>query len=128
MNLLSSVVKYHCPKCRSFKMFKEPFKVSEPLAMHKNCQNCGLDFEPEVGYYWGAMVISYAITSVPFLIISLTLALYFKWTVGASLSVVFTIAALFFFKIARISRSIWIHIFERYDPKSHLLVNNNFIK
>jgi len=116
MNLISSVYKYNCPRCRKFKMFKEPFNFTQPLDMHKNCEKCGLDFEPEVGYYWGAMVISYAITSVPFLFISLTLALYFKWSVGASLAVVFLIAFLTFFKVARISRSIWIHIFERYNP------------
>lgn len=116
MNLLKSVYKYYCPRCRSYKMFKEPFSMAKPLDMHKHCEKCGLDFEPEVGYYWGAMVISYMLTSVPFLIISLTLALYFKVSVGLSIGVVFLIAILTFFKIARISRSIWIHIFEKYDP------------
>ena len=118
VGLLKSINKYYCPRCRSFKMFEEPFDLVKPLAMHKNCGNCGLDFEPEVGYYWGAMVISYAITAVPFLIISLTMALYFEISIGKTLAVIVFLAIVTFLKVLRISRSIWIHIFENYEPKA----------
>ena len=32
--------------------------------MPERCAVCGLVFEPEVGFYWGAMYISYAFSTV----------------------------------------------------------------
>ena len=30
------------------------------LATHKNCPHCGTQYEPEPGFFWGAMYINYA--------------------------------------------------------------------
>jgi uncharacterized protein (DUF983 family) len=49
-----------CPRCREGYMFKHSvfgFKFAE---MHERCPKCGLHYEVEKGFYWGAMYISYA--------------------------------------------------------------------
>ena len=50
-----------CPQCRTGKMFKYPawnwFKAYD---MHQDCSVCGLHYEVEPGFFWGAMYISYA--------------------------------------------------------------------
>ena len=56
------IVKTKCPKCRSESMFKyKTLKLEKMLMMHRACPNCGQDFIPEPGFYFGAMYFSYAI-------------------------------------------------------------------
>ncbi|MEY3983850.1 MAG: hypothetical protein RL160_1409 [Bacteroidota bacterium] len=52
-----------CPRCRRGKMFRHPiWKLGSLLEMHPNCEVCGLKFERETGFYYGAMYVSYAFT------------------------------------------------------------------
>lgn len=105
-----------CPRCRQDKMFVTPFKVKKPLQMHKNCRVCGLDFEPEPGYYYGAMFMSYTLSSLIMLPVMLVLLLGFHWNIWVIMLVILLMAVLGYFKLLRFSRSIWIHIMERFDP------------
>ncbi|MEM1319635.1 MAG: DUF983 domain-containing protein [Bacteroidota bacterium] len=110
MTLFKSIMTYHCPRCRSSKLFKEPFEFSDPLAMHEQCAVCGQRFEPEPGFYYGAMFISYGLSSILLLVPSLILVLGFSWEAEAAIGLVLFLAAISYFKILRLSRSVWIHI------------------
>ncbi len=58
-----SIVKGKCPQCRSGKMFTHSFyKLSKFTGMHPDCPVCGLHFEIEPGFFWGAMYVSYGLT------------------------------------------------------------------
>ncbi|MEO1261736.1 MAG: DUF983 domain-containing protein [Bacteroidota bacterium] len=122
MTLIKSIFTYQCPRCRSSKIFKTPFQFTNPLAMPEKCPNCELNFEQEPGFYFGALFISYGVSIVLFLSIALSLVFGFDWSVGRSMAVVLIVAALFFFKIMRVSRSIWIHIIIKYEKR--FLANN----
>ena len=61
MNIFQSIRGMHCPKCISTKLFKEPFVLTKPLDMHEKCAFCNQDFEPEPGFYFGALFISYTL-------------------------------------------------------------------
>jgi uncharacterized protein (DUF983 family) len=117
MNLLKSVWTYQCPKCRSFKMFKEPFELSKPLEMHAKCEHCQERFEPEPGFYFGAMFISYILSGWMLLIPALILLFVFEWSVNGTMAFVILLAAVTYLKFLRISRAIWIHFFVKYNPK-----------
>ncbi|MBK9636286.1 MAG: DUF983 domain-containing protein [Bacteroidetes bacterium] len=41
---------------------RNPYHLKTMSKMHSHCPNCGLNFEPEPGYYYGAMYVSYAFT------------------------------------------------------------------
>lgn len=110
MKTLFDINKNRCPRCRKFVIFKKPFDLVDPLAMYDYCEDCGLNLNPEVGFYWGAMVISYMITSVPLLVIALGLTLYYQWSVWAAIGVVLSVSVLFYFKVLRVSRTIWLYI------------------
>ncbi|MBT8232341.1 MAG: DUF983 domain-containing protein [Saprospiraceae bacterium] len=112
---LSAMWKNKCPRCRQGQMFVEPFKFSDPLAMNKNCSVCNQAMEPEPGFYYGAMFLSYIISTFTLLPLALLLVFYFKWSVEAAMGIVILFGALFFFKILRGSRSLWIHMMVRYD-------------
>ena len=115
MNYLISCVKYMCPRCRSFKMFKDPFEISKPLEMHEKCEVCNQKFEPEPGFYFGAMFISYIISGFGILIPGLLLVFYFKWSVGATMALIIFVAIISGLKLMRFSRSLWIHFIVKYD-------------
>ena len=51
-----------CPQCRKGKLFKySGFKLNGFMQMNTHCSHCGVKFEPEPGFFWGAMYFSYAL-------------------------------------------------------------------
>ena len=59
-SLLASMLDLRCPRCREGEMFKySAFNVRRFDEMYEQCPQCGLYYEIEVGFYWGAMYISY---------------------------------------------------------------------
>jgi len=106
---------YKCPRCREGDMFKKPFELSDPLNMHKRCEKCKLDFEPEPGFYFGALIVSYGISSWMLLLPALTLVLYYDWSVGAAMAITILFAAVTYLKILRLSRAIYLHLMMRMD-------------
>ena len=117
LSWLSSCWSYKCPRCRQSNLFKIPLDVKKPLDMNKGCDHCDLNFEPEPGFYYGAMFISYIITAFLFLAIALILVFYFKWSVNAAMAIVILVGILIFLKILRVSRSVYIHLMVKYDKK-----------
>lgn len=45
--------------------------------MNSHCERCGVMFEPEPGFYFGAMFVSYAFSVMLF--VAIGLAVYFLW-------------------------------------------------
>ena len=113
--LMKSVNSYLCPKCRLSHMFVEPFDFKKPLEMEDHCPFCEQKFEPEPGFYFGAMFVSYGFACLTFLPLALLLVFYFGWSVNGMMLFLMTLYGILFFKILRISRSIWIHFIVKYD-------------
>ena len=57
MNIIQSIWNYKCPRCRKGDIYVKPLKYTDPLDMHDRCDHCNLKFEPEPGYFFGAMFI-----------------------------------------------------------------------
>jgi uncharacterized protein (DUF983 family) len=117
MNILSSTFLYKCPKCRKGDLFAKPFHFKRPLDMPKRCEFCKQKFEPQPGYYFGAMFVSYILTSFLFLSIALSLIFYFGWSYNLTITIVIILGIILYFKVLRLSRSIWIHLDVKYDPR-----------
>ena len=65
-----AVFKAKCPQCQSGKMFKKSaLKLNGFTEMFDTCNVCGLTFEVEPGFFWGAMYVSYGITTGMMLVI-----------------------------------------------------------
>lgn len=107
---------YKCPKCRQSDIFIKPINLKDPLNMPDSCVHCNQKTEPEIGFYYGAMMVSYGISVWSFLAIVLTLVFYFEWTVESAMVVVIFFCAVTYLKLIRFSRSLWLHMMEKHDP------------
>ena len=120
---LASSLGCHCPRCREGKLFKHPVTISfkKNLEMNKQCPVCSQATEIEVGFYYGTSYVSYALT------VALSVSTLVAWWVLIGLS---TEDSRFFYWmgsnavfliflqpwIMRVSRSLWISWFVKYDP------------
>src|SRR5690348_15008176 len=67
--LLPSILKMKCPRCHEGDMFPKGTLYSSKFAdMHPYCPCCGQNLEPEPGYYFGAMYVSFAFNVGIFLV------------------------------------------------------------
>ena len=117
MNQFQSIIKMKCPKCRKGDIFTEPFLWSDPLKMPVECPNCGQYMEPEPGFYYGAMFLSYLFSGFALLAVSLTSVFYFKFSVFTAMSLVILVGLISYIKVLRLSRSLWIHLMVKYNPR-----------
>ena len=117
---LKSISTCKCPRCHQGDMF-EPMSLKKPSSlfeMKKNCEVCNQSFEPEPGYYFGAMFISYALNTALFIAIWVGLELFYSEYSLTLLLVLISISAILLLPLFfRISRSLWIAIFIPYRAK-----------
>lgn len=120
---LASTLTCRCPRCREGKLFKygASFSFKRTMEMNPTCPVCGQATEIEVGFYYGTSYVSYALS------IALSVATLIAWWLIIGLS---TTDNRFFYWIGfnalfllllqpwlmRLSRSLWISWFVKYDP------------
>jgi len=111
------IIMYKCPHCGEHDIFTNKFPNFKGGLnnTYKSCPKCKTDFEPETGFYWGAMYISYALTSGAFLIWALLCLKVFNLSVNLTFITMFVLGILFFPIFSRLSRSIWLAMF--YDKE-----------
>ena len=84
--------------------------------MYPNCPCCGQTFEPEPGYYYGAMYVSFGFSTAIFLGVLFLLSLAVEEvTMAMVLGLVVAIAVGLLPVTFRLSRAVWINIFIRYE-------------
>lgn len=114
---LYSILYNKCPKCHQgdFYKTKNPYDLKNFTVMHEKCTHCGELFHKEVGFYYGAMYVSYALNIalgvgmflLMVLILNLDVLIYLFSFLG-------TVIILFPW-ILRKSRLIWINLFTKFD-------------
>lgn len=118
---LHSVLKLECPRCHNGDLFlhRNPYNLKMLDKMPGNCQNCSLDFEREAGFYYGAMMISHAITTVIAVIVHLTVFHFYGWEIAPHLIILLSVILSLFPLIFRVARAVWINIFIKYNPNNN---------
>src|SRR5690554_1100974 len=116
-----SIVTCRCPKCHEGKMFLpgtlfHPMKFSK---MHDYCPECGQSFEPEPGFYFGSMFVSYGINTALFIAFWIVTSFIVKdMSLTMILGILFEVVVGLLLIILRICRSICIKCFVHYHPKA----------
>jgi uncharacterized protein (DUF983 family) len=71
---MSALLHGKCPRCREGDIFKYPVtKLSKFNVMNETCPHCEVGFEPEPGFYQGAMFVGYAFSVGVIVIVGLLL-------------------------------------------------------
>lgn len=102
-----SIAKAKCPQCQSGKMYKySALKLNGFTQMFINCPVCGVQFEVEPGFFWGAMYVSYAITCAIMLavggVVFFTVANAGFWTYIIPIFIVMFLSIPFTYRYARV--------------------------
>ncbi len=123
-NYLISTFNNKCPRCREGYIFKgtNAYDLKNNVKMHERCPVCGQPTEIEVGFYYGTAYVSYALT------VAFSVATFIAWWVLLGISIqdnsVFwwlgvnsVLMILLQPLFMRLSRSLWLSWFVKYDPK-----------
>ena len=116
---LYSILTGTCPRCQKESMYldKNPFHLKNLLKMNDHCSHCGLKYQIEPSFFYGAMYVSYGLNVaigiaafiVSFVILNCSLKTSF-------ISIIAAIIVLFPF-VLRWSRNIYINMFVSFDKK-----------
>jgi Protein of unknown function (DUF983) len=87
------------------------------LDMYERCPVCQLKYEREPGYFLGAMYVSYAMAVPPYLLLVTALWLWAGWRYEFALLGAVIAYLPFVPMVMRISRVVWMHIDQHFDPE-----------
>ncbi|HEV8515729.1 MAG TPA: DUF983 domain-containing protein [Cyclobacteriaceae bacterium] len=69
-SLLTAIGQGRCPRCRKGYIFKYPLSQFRKFSvMNATCSSCEASFEPEPGFYFGALYVSYGFTVTLFFLV-----------------------------------------------------------
>ena len=102
------LLRRRCPRCREGAIFERGY------LMHKSCPTCGLLYEPEPGYFVGALYVSYGMACIVLGLTMLALHLLLPtWDLGAvallAIALFLPLASL----VTRYARVVWMY-FDRW--------------
>jgi uncharacterized protein (DUF983 family) len=117
---LYSILTGSCPKCQNESMYedKNPLHLGKVLKMNENCSHCGLKYQIEPSFFYGAMYVSYglnvAVGVAAFIIANVFLNLDL---VQSFIAIIGMVVVAFPF-VVRWARNIYINMFISYDPNA----------
>ena len=116
---LNSILTGSCPRCQKESMYLDNnfFHITKLLKMHEKCSHCGLKYQMEPSFFYGAMYVSYGLNVAIGIATFVISFMFFKSTITQSLLFIFVALILFNPFVMRLSRSIYINIFVSYDEK-----------
>ena len=117
---LNSILTGSCPKCQNESMYsdKNPLNLTKVLKMNDHCSHCGLKYQIEPSFFYGAMYVSYGLNVAVGIAAFIVSFVFFKTTIEQSfIAIVISLIVLFPF-VLRLSRNLYINMFVSYDPKA----------
>jgi uncharacterized protein (DUF983 family) len=118
-----SIFRFKCPRCHSGDVFtrKSIYSFRGTNEMLDSCSVCNLNYQPETGFYFGASYVSYALTVLIAILITIGLLPFVSWRnewvyIGSIASGIFLSLPM----SIRLSRIIWLNFFFRYKTPEQL--------
>ena len=116
---LYSIFKYKCPRCHEGEVFKSrnPYNLSKMFELHEHCDHCGIRYEFEPGFFYGAMYVSYALTVALGVATYVLTSMFFDLEVWEVIAVLIGVLVFGSPLVLRLSRIIWMNLFIKYEPE-----------
>lgn len=116
---LNSILTGSCPRCQNESMYldKNPLHFSKILKMNENCSHCGLKYQIEPSFFYGAMYVSYGL-NVALSIAVFVIAFFFLHSNLKTTLIAILLSNIVLFPfVLRWSRNIYINMFVFFDKK-----------
>lgn len=119
---LYSILTGTCPKCQNESMYldKNPLHFNKILKMHENCSHCGLRYQIEPSFFYGAMYVSYGLNVAIGIAAFIISFVFFDSNLKVAFMVIIASLIVSFPFVLRWSRNIYINMFVSYDPATKL--------
>lgn len=119
---LYSILTGTCPKCQNESMYldKNPLHFNKILKMHENCSHCGLRYQIEPSFFYGAMYVSYGLNVAIGIAAFIISFVFFNSSLKVAFIVIIASLIVSFPFVLRWSRNIYINMFVSYDPETKL--------
>lgn len=95
---------------------KNPYKLGSLFQMHENCPHCGLRYQIEPSFFYGAMYVSYGYSVAFFVATYIIMSWIYEPEIIHVVIALATILLVFTPFIFRLSRITWLNLFVRYKP------------
>ncbi|RKS98945.1 DUF983 domain-containing protein [Flavobacterium sp. 123] len=117
---LNSILTGSCPKCQNESMYldKNPLHLSKVLKMNDNCSHCGLKYQIEPSFFYGAMYVSYGLNVAVGIAAFIISYVIFKSNLKVAFAAIIGALIILFPLVLRLSRNIYINMFVSYDPEA----------
>jgi uncharacterized protein (DUF983 family) len=117
-SFVANTLRYKCPRCQQGDLFNKPMVWANPVDMPVACPDCGQLFEPEPGFYYGSMFLSYIISAFVYLGIMALCIMIFGLSLNISFLILLVLAVVSYVFLIRFSRSLWINLMVSYDANA----------
>ena len=119
---LYSILTGTCPKCQNKSMYfdENPLHINKVLKMNDNCSHCGLRYQIEPSFFYGAMYVSYGLNVAIGIAAFIISFVFFKTNLKVAFAVIIVSLIISFPFVLRWSRNIYINMFVSYDSKAKL--------
>ena len=116
---LNSILTGSCPRCQKESMYTDNnlLHFSKLLKMNSHCSHCGLKYQMEPSFFYGAMYVSYGLNVAVGIAAFVISFVVLHSTITQSLYAIFGSLIVFYPIIMRLSRNIYINMFISYDKK-----------
>ena len=115
---LNSILTGTCPKCQNENMYveKNPYNLRKVLKMDENCSHCGLKYQLEPSFFYGAMYVSYGLNVAIGIAAFIIAFVFLKLDIKTSFISIIAALILLYPLVLRWSRNIYINMFVSYQP------------
>ncbi|MGC4040355.1 MAG: DUF983 domain-containing protein [Flavobacterium sp.] len=117
---INSILTGTCPKCQEERMYvdRNPYNLSKLFTMHEHCSHCGLQYQIEPSFFYGAMYVNYGLTVALGVAVFIITKVFMGLGITESfVSIILALLVLMPINL-RLSRNIYINMFVSYDKKA----------
>ena len=118
---LYSILTGTCPKCQNESMYldKNPLHLGSVLKMNEKCSHCGLKYQIEPSFFYGAMYVSYGLNVAVGIAAFIISNVIFHSSLKVAFAAIIASLIILFPFVLRWSRNIYINMFVSYDPSTN---------
>lgn len=116
---LYSILHFKCPRCHEGEVFetRNPYRLSKLFQLNEVCSHCGLRYQIEPSFFYGAMYVSYGYSVALFVATYFVMEMLYEpkvFHVVIALALVLLLLTPLIFRLSRIT---WMNLFIKYNPE-----------